>query len=424
MRRYQIWLMTAACAAALSTLSACDDHWHGGYYPPPVPPTSDGVGPDAMIQCCSGNMLAAGNLIGTTAAGGQFGAGAVFTLTLSGTESIIYSFAGGGANGAVPQSLIQASDGSYYGATAQGGIGPCSQGCGTIFQLAANNNSLLTTLYKFTGASDGGIPNAVIQGTDGNLYGTTQFGGTASSACGSSGCGVVFKLTPTGAETVLHAFAGGSADGAGAQSLIQGSDGNFYGVTQFGGASNLGVVFKITPAGVATVLHAFGGGGDGAQPNTTLIQGSDGNFYGTTPFGGTSGQGVVFRITPAGVETVLHAFAGGAADGANPLTGVIQGSDGNFYGTTSSGGDPSCAGGCGTVYKLTPAGVESTLCGFTAGAFGGGPQSPDPSSLLLGSDGNFYGTTFNGGEFGNGSAFRVTPAGVVSLLYSFGTNNP
>jgi uncharacterized repeat protein (TIGR03803 family) len=418
MKRYQIWLKLAACAAALTTLSACDDHnWNGGYYPPPGPTTTDGVGPDAMIQGTDGNFY------GTTAGGGAFGAGAVFKVTPAGVESILYSFAGGGANGATPQSLIQGSDGNFYGATAQGGLGPCSQGCGTIFKLTPTG--LLTTLYSFTGGADGGVPNAVIQGTDGNFYGATEFGGLTNTACGSRGCGVVFKVTPAGAETVLYAFAGGSTDGAIAQSLIQGTDGNFYGMTNLAGATNNGVVFRVTPAGVETVLHSFAGGTtDGAQPQVALIQGTDGNFYGTTPFAGATNNGVVFKVTPAGVETVLYSFLGGTTDGAVPYTGVIQGSDGNFYGTTSSGGDTSCVGGCGTVYRVTAAGVETQLYGFTAGAFGGGPQGPNASSLLQGSSGNFYGTTFDGGEFGNGSAFQLTSSGLVSLLYSFGTNNP
>lgn len=418
MRRYQTWLKLAAGAAVLSTLAGCWDHGYN-YYPPgppPVAPTGDATGPDAMIQGSDGNFY------GTAAGGGAFGDGAVFKITPAGVETLLYSFAGGAANGATPQSLIQGTDGNFYGATAQGGVGSCAGGCGTIFKLTPTG--LLTTLYTFTGAADGGVPNGVIEGADGNFYGATEFGGLASAQCGQRGCGVVFKVTPAGVESVLYAFAGGTTDGAVAQSLIQGSDGNFYGMTNLGGTSNNGVVFKVTPAGVESVLHAFAGGSDGAQPNVALIEGSDGNFYGTTPFGGTGGQGIVFRVTPAGVETVLHAFAGGTTDGANPYTGVIQGTDGNFYGTTSSGGDSSCVGGCGTVYRLTPAGLETQLYGFTAGAFGGAPQAPNPSSLLQAGSGTFYGTTFDAGTFGNGAVFSLTSAGVASLLYSFGTNNP
>ena len=414
MKRAQTCLTIAATVGSLA-LAGCGDH-HGynyGYGPPPAPPTTDGTGPDTLIQGSDGNFY------GTTAGGGANGGGAVFKITPAGAETLLYSFAGGAANGATPQSLIQGSDGNFYGVTAQGGVGPCSLGCGTVFKLTPGG--LLTTLYSFSGGTDGGVPNGVIQGADGNFYGSTEFGGTSSSVCGSRGCGVVFKLTADGIESVLYAFAGGTADGAIAQSLIQGSDGNFYGMTNLGGTSNNGTVFRISAAGAESILHNFAGGGDGAQPTVALIQGTDGNFYGTTPFGGASSLGTVFRITPAGVETVLYAFTGTSTDGANPYTGVIQGTDGNFYGTTSAGGDPSCVSGCGTVYKVTAAGVESQVYLFTAAAFGD-PQGPNASSLLQASNGNFYGTTFDGGEFGNGSAFQLTPAGAVSLLYSFGTN--
>lgn len=427
MKRAQSCLAIGAVVGALA-LAGCDDHhwYNNGYGPPPVPPTSDGTGPDTLIQGSDGNFY------GTTAGGGVNGGGAVFRITPTGVETLLYSFAGGAANGATPQSLIQGTDGNFYGVTAQGGVGPCSQGCGTVFKLTPGG--LLTTLYSFSGGTDGGVPNGVIQGSDGNFYGSTEFGGASTATCGSRGCGVAFKLTADGLETVLYTFAGGTADGAVPQSLIQGNDGNFYGMTNLGGASNVGTVFKITAAGAESVLHAFAGGSDGAQPTVALIQATDNNFYGTTPNGGASNYGTVFRITPAGVETVLYAFTGAASDGANPYTGVIEATDGTLYGTTSAGGDPSCVGGCGTVYKLTNAVLcnaiacpvipasESTVYLFTAAAFGG-PQGPNPSSLLQATSGNLYGTTFDGGEFGNGSAFQLTPAGAVSLLYSFGTNN-
>jgi uncharacterized repeat protein (TIGR03803 family) len=415
MKRYRTWLKVAACSGVLAAVAACGDHDYGGYYPPPPIPTGDGLGPDAMIQGADGNFY------GTTTAGGKYGLGAVFKVTPAGVESLIYSFAGGPANGANPQGVIQGSDGNFYGATAAGGSGPCSFGCGTVFKLTPTG--VLTSLYFFSGATDGGVPNGVIQGSDGNFYGTTAFGGVSNNQCGSRGCGVVFKVTPAGVETALYAFIAGTTDGALPASLIQGTDGNYYGVTTYGGTSNDGTVFKVTPAGVETVLYAFAGGNDGELPTAPLNEGTDGNYYGTTPFGGVNGQGVVFKVTPAGVQTLLHTFAGGSADGANPYTAMIQGTDGNFYGTTNSGGDASCVGGCGTVFKLTPAGTESILYLFTASALGG-PQPPSPSSLLQGIDGNFYGTTSNGGELGNGAVFRLTPAGAASVLYSFGTNSP
>jgi uncharacterized repeat protein (TIGR03803 family) len=410
---YQACLTVAARSALLLALTACGYHNHG-YYPPPYTPppsTGDGSTPTGLIQGSDGNFY------GTTANGGRYGAGTFFKVTLAGVETVLYSFVGGTGDGANPEGVIQGSDGNFYGSTSGGGTGGCQFGCGAAFKITPDGAE--SVLYFFTGAADGGDPNGLIQGSDGNFYGTAAYGGVTSGQCGPGGCGVAFRLTPAGVESVLHSFAGGSADGAVAASLIQGTDGNFYGVTAYGGQSNDGTVFKVTAAGAETVLHSFAGGSDGAIPQTPLTQGTDGSFYGTTPVGGTSSNGVVFRITPAGVETVLHAFAGGTADGAQPYTGVVQGSDGNFYGTTSAGGDATCPGGCGIVFKMTPAGAESALYLFTAGA---NSQPPQPSSLLQGSDGNFYGTTSDGGQFGLGTLFKLTPAGVETVLYSFGTN--
>jgi len=418
-KRYRACLAAAApCAllAVLTVLTACG-YDHGGYYfyPPTSSqtPTGDGSGPTGLIQGSDGNFY------GTTANGGRYGQGTFFTITPAGAETVLYSFVGGSGDGSNPEGVIQGSDGNFYGATSGGGNGQCQLGCGTAFKITPDGAE--TVLYYFTGLTDGGSPNGLIQGTDGNFYGSAAFGGQVSSVCGSSGCGVVFRLTPAGEETVLYSFSGGASDGAVAASLIQGSDGNFYGVTAYGGSANDGTVFKVTAAGAESVLHAFAGGGDGAAPQTPLLEGNDGNLYGTTPLGGASSAGVLFRVTTAGTETVLYAFAGGTADGAQPYTAVIQGTDGNLYGTTSGGSNANCNGGCGTVFKSTLAGAESVLYSF--GASPAAPlQAPQPSSLLQGSDGNFYGTTTNGGQFGLGTVFKLTPAGVATVLYSFGTN--
>jgi uncharacterized repeat protein (TIGR03803 family) len=412
-KRYQACLRYAARGALLLALTACGYHHHDYYSPGNAPfGTGDGSIPTGLIQASDGNFY------GTTANGGRYGQGALFKLTQAGAETVLYSFVGGSGDGASPQGVIQASDGNFYGATSAGGSGGCQLGCGIAFKITPDGAE--SVLYSFTGAADGGGPNGLIQGSDGNFYGTTAFGGITSNPCGPGGCGVVFRLTPAGVESVLYSFTGLGADGAAAASLIQGSDGNFYGVTAYGGQSGNGTAFKVSAAGTETVLHSFAGGGDGAVPQTPLTQGSDGNLYGTTPFGGANSGGIVFRITPAGVETVLHAF-GSAADGAQPFTGVVQGKDGNFYGTTSAGGDASCPGGCGIVFRITPAGAESALYLFTASA-NSGAQPPQPASLLQGSDGNFYGTTSNGGQFALGTVFKLTPAGVATVLYSFGTN--
>ncbi len=232
-----------------------------------------------------------------------------------------------------------------------------------------------------------------MQGSDGNFYGTAVVGG-------ANGAGTVFKITPGGTLITLYSF--GVSDGQSPYGgLVQGSDGNFYGTTEFGGANNgNGTVFKITPRGTLTSLYSFAGS-DGANPHAGLVQGSDGNFYGTTEFGGT-GQcanrcGTVFKITPSGTLTTLYDFAG--SDGFKPQAGLVQGSDGNFYGTTTGGGANN---GKGTVFKITPSGTLTTLYSF-AGSDGAFPQA----GLVQGSDGNFYGTTAGGGANFAGTVFRL-----------------
>jgi uncharacterized repeat protein (TIGR03803 family) len=282
--------------------------------------------------------------------------------------------------------------------------------------------------------SDGFRPNApLIQASDGNFYGTTAEGGTY-------GGGTVFKMTPGGVETVMYSFGASISDGVVPAALIQGQDGNFYGTTAQGGANycaaipgtgnNCGTVFKITPAGVETVLYSFGASAaDGFEPFAPLVQASDGNFYGTTSSGGAYGGGTVFRITPSGVETVLYSFGASPSNGSPPQGfipqgALIQASDGNLYGTTAEGGSVSgvyCQYGCGTVFRISLDGVQSVLYSF-AGYSASDGDGPAPF-LIQGSDGNFYGTTRSGGAFGgdlNGTAFRITPAGVETVLYSFG----
>jgi uncharacterized repeat protein (TIGR03803 family) len=194
--------------------------------------------------------------------------------------------------------------------------------------------------------------------------------------------------------------------------LVRGGDGNFYGTTGNGGPFAGGTVFKISPTGVETVLYSFAGGTDGNLPHAALIQGRDGNFYGTTSNGGTSGNGTVFKMSPTGVETVLYSFAGSTTDGRVPYSALIEGSDGNFYGTTSFGGTSDL----GTAFKITPAGVETVFYSFAGGTTDG---SGGFSSLIQGSDGNFYGTSGRGGTGNNGTLFKITPAGVESVLHFF-----
>ncbi|HTB81291.1 MAG TPA: choice-of-anchor tandem repeat GloVer-containing protein [Opitutaceae bacterium] len=259
----------------------------------------------------------------------------------------------------------------------------------------------LNVLFNFAASGNGGIyPVAgLVQGSDGNFYGMTSEGG-------SSNDGTVFKVTPTGVLTTLVSFNG--TNGADPEAgLVQGSDGNFYGTTESGGSASDGTVFQITPAGVLTTLVSFNGT-NGADPEAGLVQGSDGNFYGTTVNGGSAGEGTAFKITPAGVLTTLVSFTG--SNGGYPLAGLVLGSDGNFYGTTSANK--------GTLFKMTPAGVLTTLVSFS------GTNGADPeAALVLGSDGNFYGTTVSGGSVSEGTVFKVTPAGVLTTLVSFSGAN-
>lgn len=322
--------------------------------------------------------------------GGYDGNGAVYRITPTGTETVLHLFAGPPADGLNPAVLIQGSDGTFYGTTSGGGA--IAVGAGTVFVLKPGGGD--TILHSFAGVADrgGSLPTAgLVQGTDANLYGTAQLPDQ----------GVMFKLTPEGTLTILHTFVGSPGDGAYPWGdLLQASDGNIYGVTTFGGSGESGTVYRITPAGVETILHSFSGP-DGQEPAAGLMQTSDGNFYGTTEGGGAHKVGTIFKLTPEGVETVLYSFTGSTADGGYPLAALLQGADGNFYGTTTSGG----MNHNGTIFQLTPAGALTTLYSFS----GKLTQLADPlTNLVQGSDGNLYGTTSNGGAHDMGSFFRLT----------------
>ena len=276
---------------------------------------------------------------------------------------------------------MQGSDGNFYGTTYDGG----TNGCGTVFKISTNG--ALTSLYSFTGGNDGANPQAgLVQGSDGNFYGTTPDGGTNDA-------GTVFKISTNGALTSLYSFTGGN-DGANPYAgLVQGSDGNFYGTTSRRRHERRhGTVFKISTNGALTTLYSFTGGNDGANPYAGLVQGSDGNFYGTTAWtAARTTAGTVFKISTNGALTSLYSFTGGN-DGANPQAGLVQGSDGNFYGTTSTAARHEFDG-YGTVFKISTNGALTSLYSFTGGNDGANPHA----GLVQGSDGNFYGTTSGGG---------------------------
>ena len=329
-----------------------------------------------------------------------------------------------GTNGSQPATpLVQGFDGNLYGVTYGGGnVEPqcstslSSAGCGTVFRVTPAG--VLTTLYAFcaqSGCTDGINPTGLAVGTDGNFYGTTASGG-------SNGKGTIFKITPAGALTTLHNFA--DTDGSSPAGTMAGSSaGTFFGVTANGGTNSWGTVFKITTTGTFTSLFDFNLS-NGGTPESGLVLGTDGNFYGTTFFGGTStactyGCGTVFKITPAGVLTTLHSFI--STDGESPFGQLVQGIDGNFYGTTSQGGLSDCSSlddGCGTVFKITRTGTLTTLASFDS------TNGGEPSGLFQATDGNFYGTTVIGGssttcDGGCGTLYSVTSTGTLTTLRNF-----
>jgi uncharacterized repeat protein (TIGR03803 family) len=268
-----------------------------------------------------------------------------------------------------------------------------------------------TVLYNFTGGSDGGYPyGGLIQDANGNLYGTT-------SAGGASNYGTVFKVTPTGTETVLYSFAGGSDGKYPYAGVILDSEGNVYGTTYQGGASNDGTVFKVNASGGESVLHSFTGGTtDGCNPGSGLIFDSQGNLYGDTQLCGASNYGTVFEVTPAGQETVLHSFAAGMTDGAEPFYGSLLLNNGYLYGVTQHGGTGNgCNLNCGVLFKLSMSGTLTVLHSFA--------NSPDGSfpfgTPVMDAEGSIYGTTEAGDQDELGIVWKMNRNGTETILHSF-----
>ena len=329
------------------------------------------------------------------------------------TYGVLYTFTGETADGLLPFAFggdpILDPEGNLYGTTPYGGDLTC-HGCGVVFKVDRTGKE--TVFYTFTGGVDGSQPAAgVIRDEASNLYGTTYFGGTY-------GAGVVFKLDRSGKETVLYTFTGG-ADGSGPAGLIRDEAGNLYGTTYTGGTYGAGVVFKLDCFGKETVLYTFTGGADGNNPFAAVARDIEGNLYSTTNGGGSSGLGVVFKLDRAGKESVLHSFAGPPTDGAGPEAAVILDEAGNIYGTTTAGG----SNGAGAVFKLDRAGEETILHAFTGGADGGSPTA----DLVRDQEGNLYGTTYYGGNsdcFSSGTVpcgvvFKVDRTGKETVLHSF-----
>jgi uncharacterized repeat protein (TIGR03803 family) len=384
---YTILLAWAAMAPAQTLTTLASFHGTNGIWP-------------------TGNLIqgAGGTFYGATIYGGIndtdqcfLSCGVVFSVTHDGVLTVLHEFSA--TDGSAPNPpLVQTADGTLYGATAGGGnLANCYYGCGTIFKLAADGT--FATLYSFS-YTDAADPNAgVILAADGNLYGTTNGGG-------ANGCGTVFKMTLTGALTVLHNFNCGTDGVAPFSTLRQGVDGNFYGVAASGGLFDEGVVFKMTPAGALTVLHNFRGK-DGSWPIGQLVQMPDTNFYGVSLEGGNfdgpicgenHGCGTIFRVTPTGTLTTLYDFVcppHSCSNGAEPYGGLVLG-NGCLYGTTWYL--------YGTIYRLSFGRTLTTLHTFD------NTDGLNPvGSLLFAADGILYGTTYNGGADGQGTVFSLSP---------------
>ena len=341
-----------------------------------------------------------GNFYGTSYNGGSAAKGTIFRITSTGTFTLLHSFVGAPSDGDTPYAgLLQANDGNFYGTTYSGG----ASNLGTVYRLTPDG--VFSVIHSFGGVAmaDGARPfyGALIQGTDGFLYGTTYNGGIASPG-NVQGRGTVFRMALDGTTNLLHSFTGGTNIAFPYASLVQATDGNLYGTAYAGDLAGNGGVFRITLGGAPslTVLHVFQRSTEGANPIASLIQATDGNLYGVTHLGGSSDLGTAFRMPLTGPlplpVTVIHTFIG--SDGSAPDQPLIQATDGNFYGTTKTGG-----AGFGTVFKMTATGQLTTLRSFT-GTDGANPFAP----VIQMPDKALYGTTSSGGGgSGSGVIFRL-----------------
>jgi len=357
--------------------------------------TTDGANPYAgLISDAKGNLYGTATLGGTGTGCSGSSCGVVFKVTAGGKETVLHSFAGPPNDGAFPYGgLLSAVAGVFHGTTYQGG----KHGFGTVFSLSTAGKEKV--LYNFKGSPDGDQPcSGLLADGMGNFYGITDHGG-------KSGFGTVFELTKANLESVIYSFTTISFPGSlPCATLISDGKGSLYGTTYFGGTSGLGSVFKVTKAGVETVLHSFTGP-DGAFPVGGLLADGKGNLFGTTSAGGTTttcggvGCGVVFKLDKKGNETVLHPFDG--RDGEVPYGVLIEDTKGNLYGTTTLGG----AAGFGTVFKVTQASKETVLWSFKGGDDGVSPFA----GLLSDAKGDLFGTTEQGGFAGVGVVFELIP---------------
>lgn len=337
-----------------------------------------------------------GNLYGTTFFGGNgtgcdinfAGCGVVFQITPNGTETVLHAFSGASDGWNPTGRLIRDTAGNLYGTTQFGGL----YGYGTVFRIDSTGNE--TILHHFRGGNDGANPNAgVVEDAAGNLYGTTRYGG---QGCDHQGCGTVFKIGTTGQESILHRFKDG-LDGASPLSGVAiDSAGNVYGTAWAGGLYNYGTVFEIDTNGQEKVLHHFTAAMDGSNPIGGVTLDQAGNLYGTASGAGASHIGIVFTVDPAGIESVLYTFTGGI-DGAYPTSHLLVDSVGNLYGMASEG-----VAGWGSIFEIS-GGTFTLLYSFAGTPDGGYPIG----GLMMDSSGNLYGTTSSAAPNGWGSAFEL-----------------
>lgn len=369
---------------------------------------TDGAYPSSQLTRARTVQHSNGKFYGTTPYGGASNNGVVFQVTSGGVETTLYNFCSlsGCADGGTPEgALVAASDGNLYGTTYFGG----ASNDGTIFKITTGG--VLTTLYSFSGTNGANPIGALVQGSNGNLYGATAAGGANND-------GTVFEITCGGSLTTLHSFSGADGASPGGDLVQSKANGNFYGTTYAGGnSSSAGTLFEITPSGTFTSLYDFCSKtscNDGSAPNVPLSQDSFGDFYGTTSANGANAGGTLFVYTWwGGLHTIYHFCSkiNGSicTDGAQPLGGPVVGNDLNIYGTTTEGG----ANNYGSVYQFTPWGQLNTLYNFGSKANQADGASPE-SALTQGTDGNFYGTTSFGGANNYGTAYNLStlpPAG-------------
>jgi uncharacterized repeat protein (TIGR03803 family) len=330
------------------------------------------------------------------------------------TLNVVHNFTGGGDGGNPVNGLMMSSKGTLYGTASSGG----TSGLGVVFKLSGKGSE--TVLHNFTGGTDGATPNGgVIEDASGALFGTTTAGG-------ASGSGTVFRVKGK-KETVLYSFAGGT-DGADPQAgLVMDAAGNLYGTTSAGGSAGNGTVFELVAPKkkdgpwTETVLYSFGTGTDGATPIGGVIFDAAGNLYGTTSGGGTSGYGAIFQLKPGSgwTESILYSFQN-TTDGAYPYAGLVSDAAGNLYGAATDGG----ANGGGTVFELTPSGGNWNFSVLTSQP--GWGISGTFRDLMFDSSGNIYGTTHCDGSYDAGTIYELVPSGgswTYNLLYTFTGNS-